>query len=109
MTGGNDPDNRRGMLWDENRQDLDLYAWYQRLTYFRHVLNAIPRGSYKFTTYDNVKRILEYHLTSGEILIFHPGNQETTAKEYLGYKELLGDETFDGNLHGYDCVLLRRQ
>ncbi|WP_022750358.1 glycoside hydrolase family 13 protein [Lachnobacterium bovis] len=109
MNGGNDPDNRRGMLWDKDRQDLELYAWYQRLTYFRHIINDIPKGSYKFTTYDNVKRILEYHLNSGEILIFHPGNQETTVKEYYGYLELLSDEKFDGNLHGYDCVLLKHQ
>ena len=108
MTGGADPDNRRGMIWDENRQDLDLYEWYQRLTYFRHILVDIAKGNYEFTSCDDYRRILEYHLASGEKLIFHPGDNQTNVKEYTGYHELLSDKTFNGIMDGYGCVLLRK-
>lgn len=35
MTGGMDPDCRRGMLWKEERQDLEIYQWYRRLIRIR--------------------------------------------------------------------------
>lgn len=108
MTGGEDPDNRRGMIWDETRQDKDLYTWYQRLTYFRHMISALTEGSYLYTESDNMKNLLTYHLTSGEILIFHPSDGEVSVMEYAGYNELLKDETFSGKLSGYECVLLRK-
>ena len=31
MTGAKDPDCRRGMLWDEARQDKQTFAWYRSL------------------------------------------------------------------------------
>ena len=109
MTGGEDPDNRRGMLWDPSRQNGDIYQWYQRLTYFRHILTAIPAGSYSYEAADDRKGLIELRLTSGEILLFHTSGEETTAMEYSGYKELLGDNGFDGKLEPYAVKLLRKQ
>ena len=109
MTGGEDPDNRRGMLWDPARQDHELYAWYQRLTYFRHVLNCIPAGEYSAILPDDRRGTLEYHLRSGEILLFHVTGEDSTAREYIGCHELLSGQTFDGSLPGYACVLLRKE
>ena len=108
MTGGEDPDNRRGMLWDEELQDMDMYHWYQRLTFFRHTINALTAGSYSSVSADDDKCLLEYHLSSGEVLIFHTADGETNALEYKGYKELLSDKVFNGTIPGYGCVLLRK-
>lgn len=108
LTGAEDPDNRRGMIWDENRQDRELYAWYQRLTYFRHMIRAITEGSYSYTESDNMKNLLSYHLTSGEILIFHTQDGEVSVMEYAGFKDLLSDTVFGGTLSGYQCALLRK-
>lgn len=108
MTGGEDPDNRRGMLWDEKRQNTKLYEWYQRLTYFRHELKAIPAGDYSFITSDDRKERMEFHLSSGEIMLFYVGDSESSAMEYSGYKELLSDKIFDGHLNAWDVVLLRK-
>ena len=107
MTGGADPDNRRGMIWEKSRQDLDMYRWYQRLTYFRHTIPALTSGSYSQVSADDDRSILEYHLTSGEILIFHTSGDQASAREYTGYKELLSDGTFDGTIPEYGCVLLK--
>lgn len=35
LTGDNDPDNRRCMIWDTNVQDHDLFAWMKELINFR--------------------------------------------------------------------------
>lgn len=108
MTGGDDPDNRRGMLWDDSKQDKDMYHWYQRLTYFRHTINALTQGDYLRVDADDEKGLLEYHLSSGEVLIFHTSDGDISAREYTGYKELLSDKTFNGTIPGYGCALLRK-
>jgi len=108
MTGGDDPDNRRGMLWDESKQDKDMYHWYQRLTYFRHTINALTQGDYLRVDADDEKGLLKYHLSSGEVLIFHTSDGDISAREYTDYKELLSDTTFDGTIPGYGCALLRK-
>ncbi len=108
MEGGDDPDNRRGMLWDPQKQDQDLYNWYQRLTYFRHELVDLTAGNYSATIANDAKALLEYRLTSGEILLFHTGAEDVPVREYAGYQDLLGDVTFDGTMQPYSCVLLRR-
>lgn len=107
MTGGEDPDNRRGMLWDEKRQNKEMYQWYQRLTYFRHMIKAIPEGDYRFIKADDRKGNIEFHLTSGETLLFHVNDKTASAREYEGCTELLSDKTFDGELPPYSTVLLR--
>lgn len=44
MTGGDDPDCRRGMVWDEKRQDADVFAWYRKLIQTRKAYPAITEG-----------------------------------------------------------------
>lgn len=44
MTGGDDPDCRRGMLWDETRQDKEMFAWYCKLIRTRKAYPAITEG-----------------------------------------------------------------
>lgn len=92
---------------DKSMQDLDMYHWYQRLTFFRHTINALTAGDYTSVSADDEKCLLEYHLSSGEVLIFHTADGDVTAKEYKGWKELLTDKEFDGTIPGYGCVLVR--
>lgn len=47
MTGGPDPDCRRGMLWDENRQNKDLLQYYKKLIRLRKEHNALCLGDFK--------------------------------------------------------------
>ena len=44
MTGGDDPDCRRGMLWDESRQDADMFEWYRKLIRIRKEYPVITEG-----------------------------------------------------------------
>ncbi|MDD6462281.1 MAG: glycoside hydrolase family 13 protein [Bifidobacteriaceae bacterium] len=45
MTGDNDPDCRRGMVWDEAHQDAETFDWYQRLIRLRKQVPAICNGA----------------------------------------------------------------
>lgn len=107
MEGGMDPDNRRGMYWD-NRADMDIYRWYQRLTYFRHTIHDITAGNYSSVSADDEKNFMKFFLKSGEILIFHTTGDETSEKEYEGYKELLSDRIFNGLVEPYQTILLSK-
>ena len=44
MTGGDDPDCRRGMVWDEKYQDREMFAWYRKLIQLRKAYPAITEG-----------------------------------------------------------------
>lgn len=48
MTGENDPDCRKGMVWDETRQDCGLREYYKKLISLRKENKALTRGD--FTT-----------------------------------------------------------
>ncbi len=46
MTGGGDPLNRRCMIWNERKWNLDIYNWYKTLVKIRNETPAIKFGSY---------------------------------------------------------------
>lgn len=54
MTGDNDPDCRRAMEWDQNKQDLQLLESYQILGKIRNNEISIKKGEY-FTVLCNKK------------------------------------------------------
>lgn len=47
MSGGKDPLNRAGMVWDSSRQDQELLALYRRLGALRKELPALRYGAYE--------------------------------------------------------------
>ncbi len=48
LTGGNDPDCRRCMPWDESEWDEDLHAHYRTLIALRRTAPALMRGGYQY-------------------------------------------------------------
>lgn len=44
MAGGRDPENRQGMVWDEEQWDHDLRRWYQTLIRRRRDDEVLARG-----------------------------------------------------------------
>ena len=44
MPGANDPDCRRGMYWDEEYQDKEMFEWYKRLLQVRKAHTCIVEG-----------------------------------------------------------------
>lgn len=44
MPGANDPDCRRGMYWDEEYQDKEMFEWYKQLLRVRKTHACIVEG-----------------------------------------------------------------
>jgi len=57
MEGGDEPQSRRCMVWDENRQDMELRKYYQRLINLRHELAPLRRGDYRTIVCDELTNI----------------------------------------------------
>ena len=51
MTGGKDPECRRGMFWDKGRQNTDMLKFYKSLISLRKENNALSSGDF-MTIYD---------------------------------------------------------
>jgi glycosidase len=47
MCGGNDPDCRRTMVWDETRWNHRIQAFWRELIALRHTHRALRRGSFE--------------------------------------------------------------
>lgn len=47
MTGENDPDCRRAMVWEPTAQAQGILQWHQRLIHLRQTHSALRRGSFR--------------------------------------------------------------
>lgn len=62
LTGNNDPDNRRCMIWDKEKQDLDLYAWMKELISYRKIYSDFASTNFI------------WHKASDNIIIYQKNN-----------------------------------
>jgi len=58
LTGGQDPDCRRAMIWDKNRQNFKLKRFYQNLIDLYHNSPALKSGDYSEIYLDDASGIL---------------------------------------------------
>jgi glycosidase len=109
MTGGPDPDCRRGMLWDEARQDQDMLRWYRRLLQLRR---EMPRLLWEKCiaqeARDEEGLILRKFRIDGRVvtLLFHAKEGCVCIPELAGKLDLLENRVFDGTLSGIAAVVL---
>ena len=109
MTGGPDPDCRRGMVWDAAYQDNTIYQWYQSLIQVRKNFPCITEGS--ITTVQTVDEtgliILTRQLSNQKItLIFHGKDGEVKLPEYTGEMDLITGNPFNGILKAYETIAI---
>lgn len=111
MEGGADPDCRRGMLWEEARQDKDMLAWYKQLIRLRKTCPAILYGKIAKQCADDKRQlwIVEKELDADKVvLIYHFGEQKVQVDSYQGMRNLLTNQTFDGIVDSYNVIVLSR-
>ncbi|OEH91658.1 glycoside hydrolase family 13 protein [Bacillus solimangrovi] len=72
MSGGADPDCRACMVWDESKQNLDMYNFIQKCTFFRHTLKPFgSAGKFQFIPYNHIQNTIVYEkITDDEKLLF---------------------------------------
>lgn len=66
MTGGDDPDCRRPMVWDESEQDRDLHRFFADLVDLRTSHAALQRGSLRFVREQCSDERLVYRRSTGD-------------------------------------------
>ena len=109
MTGANDPDCRRGMLWDEARQDKGTLHWYRRLLQLRREEPAIVSGQSVCTeARDEDGLIFIVRKLAGKyvVLLFHAMDNAVSLPALAGKWDLLNERVFDGTLRGIGAMVL---
>lgn len=115
MTGGADPDCRRGMVWDEAYQNQEVYEWYRRLIRIRKeypvlmegrtidVFTDDTHGVFAITKeLDGQSMTLLGHAKAGEV-------SEVTLDKlsvFRGMENLLTKNNFSGNLSTFELAVL---
>lgn len=108
MEGGPDPDCRRGMLWDEKRQDKEMFQWYQKLIQLRKSYRSITEGKVVSYQADDEKGILAVTRELGEervTIVFNCKAENAVLSQYQEMKNLISDTVFAGELEGYSAAV----
>lgn len=104
MEGGQDPDCRRGMLWDPDRQDADMYQWYKTLIRLRknhpEILN--PEAA---VCCDDALGLLTYRLP-GTIIVFHCTEGTVQVPEIAGKTDLITGNPCSGTMARFSVCLV---
>lgn len=107
MSGGKDPDCRRGMLWDASRQDLETYAWYKNLIRVRKEYPVLVEGTEILRWCDDEKGIMvltkELEGKRATLLVHvQDGEVEVPAlAAFAGCKDVLNETCFSGKMDAY--------
>ncbi|MBD5506030.1 MAG: alpha-glycosidase [Lachnospiraceae bacterium] len=109
LEGGPDPDCRRGMLWDESRQNKEILKFYKNLIRIRHEYPVLTEGRpVKQYTEDSTGIIyMERYLNDQSmIVVFHTQEGTVELPELKGRRNLVDGQNFSGNLGDYETAVL---
>ena len=109
MPGANDPDCRRGMYWDEEYQDKEMYNWYKKLMQVRKTHACIVEGELIDTITNDEEDTIVLIRKSGEetlAMIFNCGSSTKEFDEYAQKYDLLTDSVFDGKVEGFGAAVI---
>ena len=99
MDGGSDPDCRRGMVWDEARQDKRMYDWYRSLLRVRREHPGLLASDAQDIAED--ERGLLIRRAGGYTLVFHCMDGPVKLPEYEGKMDLIQNRVCDGSFPSY--------
>lgn len=109
MPGANDPDCRRGMYWDEEYQDKEMYNWYKKLMQIRKTHACIVEGEMIETIANDDEDTIVMIRKNGEetiVMLFNCGSSVKEFNEYAEKYNLLTDSVFDGKVEGLDAAVI---
>jgi cyclomaltodextrinase len=64
MTGDNDPDCRKPMVWHKTKQDLELFEFYKSMIKLRLENRALRDGTFRFLTAEKKSKLVAYERTT---------------------------------------------
>ena len=100
LTGNHDPDNRRPMIWDQDKQDLELYSFIKTLINLRAKYQEFSLADYHFISDD----LLAFTKGDNKLLIVINNSDESKTFNLPegNYVDLINN-----NLITYDKITLR--
>lgn len=103
MDGGQDPDCRRGMLWEPERQDANMFRWYQALLRLRREHPEILSRQSEEAADDEHGLLIRR--AGGCSLVCHCRDGKVSLTEFAGKTDLLTGKTFTGTIGPFGvCV-----
>ena len=109
LNGGPDPDCRRGMLWDESRQNKEMLSYYQTLIRIRREYAALTEGDIVEQYADDTAGLIYTERQLGEqrmTVIFHTQEGKVDLPKLEGRKNLVSGQSFSGTLGDYEAAVL---
>ena len=109
LNGGPDPDCRRGMLWEERRQNKEIFRYYQALIRIRHEYTVLTAGDIVKQYVDDTEGLLytERHLGNQHIaVIFHMQQGNVDLPDLEGRRNLVSGQSFSGCLGDYEVAVI---
>ena len=109
MPGANDPDCRRGMYWDEEYQDKEMFKWYKKLLQIRKTHTCVVDGELIEISARDEEETIVMTRKNGEETIAMIFNCSTEMKEFNEYAQkynLITDSVFDGKVEGLDAAVI---
>ena len=83
LSGGNDPDCRLAMEWDEEKRDKELLALYRKLIGIRRESPSLLRGDFRTCLCDDVSNVYAFRRTCGEdesLVVLNAGSEPVKTK-----------------------------
>lgn len=77
LTGEHDPDNRRPMIWDTHKQDLDMFSFMKKLIHLKKNDAIFNTSDFTFDTIDSLLLMHKSHENQRLLCIFN-----NTATDY---------------------------
>ena len=101
VTGDNDPDCRRCMEWDEEKQDREMLSWYRTLIAIRQGSGSLRTGRFQTAFYDDSANVYAFYRISREeisLIVLNAGDkayQKEFPAEYGqgGWRELFPSQS----------------
>ena len=115
MTGGADPDCRRGMVWDEAYQNKEVYQWYKKLIQIRKEYPALTEGKTVEIFADDTYSIfaITKELDRKQITLLVNGSANEVSekeignlKKYIMQKNIVTNDNFSGKLSAFELAVL---
>ena len=106
---GDREDCRRGMVWDEEHQDREMFAWYKKLIAIRHAYPCLTEGKVTACHTDDAAGTIALTsvLEQDEVtVLFHCKEGTADLPEYAGRQDLLTEAAFDGKLGPWGTAVL---
>lgn len=110
MTGGNDPECRRGMVWDKDKQDLALFAYYKKLIALRKDISCLYSGQLRLEYCDDIANFMVYSKEdkNGKMFVaINNSDEEYIYEPFNGKKDLITDCTISSVVPPYTGFIYR--